>query len=243
MNIKDYYSGMSRLYINQTVLFAVVFSTVILPLLTYRIVFPAVAAGIFILVCTFYFFLRFLYFSYKSNTLPSPNLTKRPGSSLYMIMPSPISAYRWRLYAADGICQFSIIELKGKEKKTKINPTTFRTKIFKVTDHRENRTSYIFKEKKSIKIYMDNIYVDFTTVRLKKRAYSMSIGNDSYLIKRTAYKCTLSKNGQEIMTVSKGVMPLSLQKLFNASTPIVKFNSRLNNIEKHLCLFIALSFQ
>src|SRR5690606_39900149 len=70
MNIREYYAAMSRLYLHQVILCTIFFCILILPSLKITQFIPTVGVGIFIIIMIVYFSIRYLYFIYKSTTLP-----------------------------------------------------------------------------------------------------------------------------------------------------------------------------
>ncbi|MBW8350929.1 hypothetical protein K0H71_15975 [Bacillus sp. IITD106] len=236
MNIKDYYTGMSRLYSHQTILCTVVFIIVILPSIKITQFFPAVGAGIFVLILMFYFFLKYLYFAFKSNALPSPRILNQQSTTLFMIMPSPVSTYNWKLYTGNGLCRYSAMEVKGREKK--MNKRHGR--IFRIMDHEKNLLWNVHIENQGIKVYSNNQSLVFDAKKIDKREFWANNGRDRYQIHKIAYQCVIKKNGRKIMTVSQGIMPLSLQKLFSSSTPMVILDSNIKDYERFVCLALFL---
>ncbi|MBS4194409.1 hypothetical protein [Lederbergia citri] len=236
MNIKDYYTGMSRLYSHQTILCTIVFIIVILPSIKITQFFPAIGAGIFVLFLMIYFFFKYIYFSFKSNALPSPRILNQQSATLFMIMPSPVSTYNWKLYTGNGLCRYSAMEVKGREKK--INKHQGR--IFRIMDHEKNLLWNVHINNQGIKVYSNDQRLVFDAMKIDKKEFWANNGRDRYLIHKMAYRCVIKKNGRKIMTVSQGIMPLSLQKLFSSSTPMVVLDSNIKDYERSVCLAIFL---
>lgn len=236
MNIKDYYTGMSRLYSHQTILSTIVFIIVILPSIKVTQFFPAIGAGIFVLILMMNFFLKYLYFSFKSNSLPSPKILNQQSSTLFMIMPTPVSTYNWKLYTGNGLCRYSAMEVKGKEKKINKQPG----KIFRVMDHEKNVLWTIHIDKQAIKVFSNDQSLVFNAAKIDKKEFWANNGRDRYQINKIAYHCVVKKNGRKIMSVSQGIMPLRLQKLFSSSTPMVILDSNIKEYERTVCLAIFL---
>ncbi|MCJ8006588.1 hypothetical protein ACFFF5_02290 [Lederbergia wuyishanensis] len=236
MNIKDYYTGMSRLYSHQTILCTIVFIIVILPSIKITQFFPAIGAGIFVLILIVYFFLKYLYFTYKSNSLPSPRILNQQSSTLFMIMPTPVSTYNWKLYTGNGLCRYSAMEVKGKEKKL----IKYSGRIFRTMDHEKNLLWTIHIDKQAIKVFSHDQSLVFIASKIDKKEFWANNGKDRYQIQKKVYHCVVKKNGRKILTVSQGIMPLRLQKLFSSSTPMVILDSNIKDYERALCLAIFL---
>lgn len=244
MNIKDYYSHMSRLYIHQTIFSAIVLVIVILPGLKITHLFPARAAGIFVFIYTVYFFFRYLYFSYRSDALPSPYINNKSGLNLLVIIPSVANA-GWNLYLGSGICQLTITELKGRKKRLKKKGLSIDEKanVYKIINHEKNMIWYVSKGRNKVNVFTSESKLTFAAFRPNKREYYLKDEKNMYHIKKTAFKYRVAKNDEEIMSITQGVMAINLQRLFNASTPIVKFDRNIHEYEKHLCLSMALFFK
>ncbi|MBS4203227.1 hypothetical protein [Lederbergia citrea] len=237
MNIRNHYSGMARLYIHQSILYTIFLTIVVLPCLKKTHIFPVIGTGIFILASIVYYFFRYLYFSFKVNALPRPHFAKQQGSVYFLIMPSPVSAYHWKLFSSNGICKFSIVAVTGKEKKSKIKATNSKkARVLRVMDHEKNMTCLAFKEKHSFHLYTEGNELLFSAKKQNKREFYGSNGLDRYQYKKMAYNFVVTKNGRKIMTISQGLMPTRLQKLFYASTPVVTFDSNIKDYERHFCL-------
>ncbi|MBS4217394.1 hypothetical protein KHA96_03590 [Bacillus sp. FJAT-49711] len=236
MNIKDYYTGMSRLYSHQTILCTIVFIMVVLPSIKITQFFPAISAGIFVLVLMIYSFLKYVYFSFKSNSLPSPKMLNQQSTTLFMIMPTPASTYNWKLYSGNGLCSFSIMEVKGKERKLKNHSG----RLYRIMDHKKSLLWHVYIDKQGIKVLSNDESLVFNAAKIDKREYWANNGRDRYQIHKMAYHFVIKKNGRKIMEVSQGIMPLRLQKLFSSSTPMVILDSNIKEYERSLCFVVFL---
>ena len=161
MNIKDYYTGMTRLYINQTVLFTVVFAAIILPSLVKIQFLPANLAGMFVFLCIIYFFLMYLYFSNVSRGLDSLLGLKNYGTGNaepYLLIQSSPSNSLLDLYSFDGIRRISLSKVKGKERRRaaiSLPPKPYPKSILSVRDQGANKISYIHMNPKHSYTFID----------------------------------------------------------------------------------------
>lgn len=233
MNIKEYYSGMSRLYMHQTILCVIIFVVVILPSLKMTKFFPVISAGIFVVILAIYYFLRHLYFTYMSSIIPHPQQLNHQGSVL-MIIPTPLSTYQWKLFTGSGLCRISIMRVKGRKKRKMKRLYPKCINIFQIVDHESNKKWIIYKERKAIHIHCNEYDSQYTAKVTNRHEYHL--GNDFFNIKKTMYTYTVMKNDQKLMSISEGIMPINLQKIFHASTPIVTFYRPIKEHERYFCI-------
>lgn len=236
MNIREYYAAMSRLYLHQVILCTIFFCILILPSLKITQFIPTV--GVFIIIMIVYFSIRYLYFTYKSTTLPIPN--KYEATNKYIMMDASIASYNWRLYTEDGFCRYSILKLSKKEKKLLLKADDKKAMALRIIDHYENKQWNIFNNRDSMTIISDNNHIVFKALKIDKREYIANNGQDHYRMLKSASYCVISKNGNKIMTISTGLMPLRMQKLFYSSTPIIGFANDITDYERHFCLGLFL---
>ncbi|MBO0995152.1 hypothetical protein [Bacillus sp. SD088] len=226
MNIRDYYSGMSRLYIHQSILCVIVFLVVVFPALQITSFFPTNTAGILLFVMLIYYALRHIYFAYKSHKLPNPAIFRNEGEVLLMLAPSPVTAYQGKLFTGSGFCAFSI--KKGRKVKDQ---------LFTVTDHRKNTYWLVQMNALGMQLLEAGKKNPLRMLKSEKREYRTTDGQ-YYRIVKSVYTFSIKKNGKKIMSVSQGLMPISMQRIFSASTPIIKFDRQINEEERIFCLVL-----
>ncbi len=227
MNIRDYYSGMSKLYIHQSILCVIVFLFIIFPALRITSFFPTSSASILLLFMLIYYVLRHIYFVYKSHKLPNPAIFHDKGEVLLMLEPSPVTAYQGKLFSGSGFCAFSIKPGKKRGRET----------LFTVTDHRKNMFWVAQMNDLGLQLLKTGKKNSFRALKSDKREYRTTDG-EYYRIVKSVYTFSIKKNGKKIMTVSRGLMPISMQRIFSASTPIIKFDRQTNEEERIFCLLL-----
>ncbi|MCJ7841155.1 hypothetical protein MUB24_09655 [Lederbergia sp. NSJ-179] len=232
MNIKDYYSGMSRLYIHQSILCVFVLFVIVFPALHITSFASTTAAGILLFFLLIYYVLRHIYFSYKSHQLPNPSIFNGEGETLLMLEPSPVTAYQGKLFSGSGFCHFSI--KKGKRKAVSL---FVKEKLFTITDHRKNTYWSARINHHRIQLMKAGDTSAFKAIKVDRREYGTTNG-EIYRIVKSAYTFAIKKNGKTLMFVSRGLMPFSMQRIFSASTPIIKFDRQAREEERIFCLLI-----
>lgn len=238
MNIKEYYSIKSRLYLHQTILCAIVFSVVMIPAARKTDFFLVFAVGIFVFICIAYFFFRYLYFSVKSSSLPNPNQMNSPESMFYILMPSPVSSSNLHLYSITGFRRLTVTELKGKELKAQrkeINRSGVQ-KVFRIQDYEKQKNWHLYIEKQRRYLYSADFQLICTIDRQNKVEQHASINQADFHLKKNYFNISVLKNGNEVLTMRKGYMPFMLQKYFFSNSPVLKLDGRLKDNEKILCL-------
>ncbi|WP_062104869.1 hypothetical protein [Bacillus niameyensis] len=232
MNIKEYYESMSRLYLHQIILCVFVLICIILPCLHITKILPASTAAIFLAILILYYFLRHLYFVYRCSHLPSPYQTNWQGETLLLMAPSAVSAYSWKLFTSDGFCHFSIKEEKKFNKDESHNKNLSLTCL----DHPTNNYWTVLSEREVVQVLKADDRPIFKAISIDKREYRSDDRKDVYRIFKGGYSYSIHKNGRVLMTISRGLMPISLQRLFSASTPIIKFDRHIKEHERFFCL-------
>ncbi len=247
MNIKDYYTGMTRLYINQTVLFTVVFAAIILPSLVKIHFLPANLAGMFVFLCIIYFFLMYLYFSNVSRGLDSLLGLKNYGTGNaepYLLIQSSPSNTLLDLYSFDGIRRISLSKVKGKERRArhKLTSKPYPKSIFSVRDQGANKISHIHMNPKHSYIFIDEKKFPVIINKIRYGEREIIIGSTRYHLKKTYSDYILSRHGKVVMTIKKGIMPVKMQNYYHPNTPLLEFQGRLLADEKHLCICLVVFF-
>ncbi|CAM3983887.1 hypothetical protein [Lederbergia lenta] len=241
MNIKDYYSRMTRLYMNQTVLFSLVFITIILPSIKQVDFLHVNLAGIVVSLCLFNFFLKYVYFSGKnrevSTLISSKDFTMSKAQS-YILLRSPSSFSYFDIYSADGICRFSISMVKGKEKRSrnKLSETTKAKLMFRLEQQGSANISYIHVNSNDAVIFIQDNKIPLIITQINSREKEILIGSKTYHLKRQYADYILSTDEKVLMRIKKGFMPIKMQALFQPNTPVLSFESRLTEDQKYLCL-------
>ncbi|MBP1916628.1 hypothetical protein [Lederbergia galactosidilytica] len=144
-----------------------------------------------------------------------------------MLEPSPVTAYQGKLFSGSGYCVFSIKKGRKQAKKA----------LFTITDHRKNTYWMAKVNDFGIQLLKIRKEISFEALKSDKREFHTTDGND-YRIVKSAYTFSIKKNGMKIMTVSRGLMPISMQRIFSASTPIIKFDRQTNEEERIFCLLL-----
>ena len=247
MNIKDHYSFMSKLYLQQTILFAVVFIVVILPNINRTDFLPANMAGLAVFLFMIDYFFRCLYFTLKKNavTFALVHNAESINGNTYLIIASHNTQTNLEAYSSDGIRRWSIHSLKGKERQERLHYFSLGQKgnLFKVHGHAIGHTGYMFINQNDMLFFFGNR--DPLKVRMdRKKSNQMKfcIGSDSYELKKPYSDRILYKNGQAVMTIKKGLMPVSMQQFFHPNTPQLKIHEQLSAEERGLCLCLITLF-
>jgi len=233
---------MSRLYFHQTVLFAVVFVVVILPTLRKTDFFLSQLAGLIVFLLTFYFFMRFLYFVYKTNAVSFAlqNGTNIGNNNDFLMISSHDSNSIIEAYSFDGLRRFSIMTVKGRERKVRLKYYSLGSKgrLCKINEHGVGSTSYLYLDQNDIKFFYNNEKIPIIKNDPTSKRLSFIAGPNHYEIKRTYSNRLLLKNGQAVISIKKGLMPITLQQYFHPNTPLLKIHSSLEHQERCICLFL-----
>jgi hypothetical protein len=245
MNIHDHYSFMSKLYLHQTVLFAVVFIVIILPNLGRTDFLLANMAGLAVFLLMIYYFFRFLYFTFKKNAVSyasALNAASLNGNT-YLVVASHSAHTVLEAYSADGIRRWSLLFLKGRERRERMRYFSLDEKghLFKVHEHGSGHTGYLFVNQQDIIFFFGDHSRKVMVERGKKRS-TFKKGTDLYELKKPYADRILLKNGQAVMTIKKDLMPVSWQQFFNPNTPQLKMDEALTPEERGLCLCLITLF-
>ncbi|MBM7716372.1 hypothetical protein JOC94_003392 [Bacillus thermophilus] len=246
MNIKDHYSFMSKLYLQQTVLFAVVFIVVILPNMKRTDFLLTNMAGVAVFLFAVYYFFRCVYFTFKKNAVSFAlvhSATSLHGNT-YLLFPSHNSQTVLEAYSSDGIRRWSILSLKGRERRERLRYFSLGEKgrIFKVHEHGNGHTGYMYINLNDVIFLGADKPLKVTLKREKGKQMSFIIESDCYQLKKPYSDRLLYKNGQAVMTVKKGLMPVTWQQFFHPNTPQLKFAEQLTVEERGLCLCLITLF-
>lgn len=246
MNIKDHYSFMSKLYLHQTILFAVVFIVVILPNIKRTDFLLANMAGLALFLAMVYYFFRFLYFTFKKNAVSFTLVhgVQTINGDTYLLIPSHSSQTILEAYSSDGIRRWSILSLKGKERRERLRCLSLggRGHIFKVHEHGNGHTGYMFVNPNDIVFFLGDKILNVKANNKRSKQMYFMVGADSYELKKPYSDRILYKNGQAVMTIKKGLMPVSWQQFFHPNTPQLKIDEQLTSEEKGLCLCLITLF-
>lgn len=203
-------------------------------------------AGLAVFLFMIYFILRFIYFSCKSSAV-SMILNNGPiagDNETLLLIPSHNSNSLLEAYSSDGIRRFSILIVKGKERRDRLKYYELGKKgrLFKINEHGLGTTAYMHMEQSRIHYITakEKIPVIINTHGSKK--ISFNAGPDHYEIKRPYSNRLLLKNGQVVMSVKKGLMPIIWQQYFSPNTPLLKISTRLSQDERSLGLCLLALF-
>ncbi|MEK3886124.1 hypothetical protein [Bacillus sp. FSL K6-3431] len=241
MNIKDYYARMTRLYLNQTILFTLVFVSIILPSMQKVNFLPINIAGIFVSLCLFTFFLKYLYFTNKNrdvSLLINAKDIVMSKAQFYILLQSPSSLSIFDIYSADGICRFSISRIKGREKRKRDKiGNKFKSKwMYRIDQHGSTNRSYIHVYSQDAVIFIQKSKLPIIITKINATRKELVVGAKTYQLKKSYADYVLSIDEKVVMRIKKGFMPLKMQTMFQPNTPILSFEKRLTEDEKYLCL-------
>lgn len=226
MNMKEYYASMSRVYLHQIILCVTVLLLILLSSLYLGKLVPMMIGLIIVSIFIIYYFFRYLYFLYKSSSLPKPTYLDLQSESLLLIPPSPVTAYQWNIFSSHGFRFLSIKIGKQIVGKRKIKTLT-------IYNHKENSSWTVENHGQFIDIHSSDLNRKF--FKREKKEYCAN-ENERYLINDYGSTFSITKNGTSIMTVTKGIMPIRIQQIFPLNTPIIQFQSTLPEEERYFCL-------
>lgn len=241
MNIKDYYSSMARLYMNQTVLFSLVFITIILPSFKQVDFLHVHLSALVVSICLFNFFLKYVYFSGKNREvatlISSKDLTMSKAQS-YILLQSPSSFSYYDIYSADGIRRFSISIVKGrmKRRRNKLSKTAKAKLMFRIEQQGSANISFIHANSNDAVIFMQENKMPLSITQINAREKEILIGTKVYRLKRQYADYIVSTDEKVMMRIKKGIMPIKMQVLFQPNTPVLSFERHLTEDQKYLCL-------
>ncbi|MFD1706664.1 hypothetical protein ACFSCZ_07830 [Siminovitchia sediminis] len=245
MNIKEHYSLMARLYFHQSVLFAVVFIVVILPNIQKSNFFLANMAGLAVFLCLVYFILRFIYFSYKSSvaSMLLSNGANGNGMETFLLVTPHHNDSLMEAYSSDGIRRLSLLTVKGKERQERFTYYRLpnRGRLYKINEHGLGTTAYMHIDQRSIHFITGDKVVPVVLSRAK-RAVHLTVGADRFEIKSPYSDRLILKNGQMVLSVKKGRMPIKWQQSFSPNTPLLRIDNSLSKETRSLCLFLFILF-
>ncbi|HEY4553805.1 MAG TPA: hypothetical protein VIG80_11460 [Bacillaceae bacterium] len=235
MNIKEYYSNMSRLYLHQAVLFSIVFIAFVFPCMLKVPIFPVEFAAMSILICIVYYSLRYVYFTWKGQI--APVLYKKNGKVIrkyhpYVLIRSPHSRSLFHIYSADGICQYTILKLRGKKSQGE---------EFEMRTHLSSTTTMVQVNKNEVCITDNNQPVFLSVQKVSKAEKRCMVGTISYSYKRYNEE-KLERDGKSVLSVKRGMMPVRLQQYFPPNSPLLEFDYDLDEKEKGLCICLYFIF-
>ncbi|MBS4209857.1 hypothetical protein [Bacillus sp. FJAT-50079] len=240
MNIKNYYSRMTRLYIHQLILFSLVFIMIILPSMKMMYFIPANVAGFFVFLCLVYFFIKYIYFAHKwqevTMTLSYMNVPDDKQVT-YILLDSTSSHTLFDVYSFDGICHFSIVKVKGKDKRLREKGSRAgRPRVIYRLDKMGISTGvYIHIYADHGMIYLREKELPFIMTMKKQRQKELILGTSTFLIKKKYADFIFTKDERPMMTIKKGMMPVRMQLIFQPNTPVVRFAKHLSEDEKYIC--------
>lgn len=245
MNIKEHYSFMARLYFHQSILFTVVFTIIILPNVRKADYFLSNMAGLVVFLCMVYFILRFVYFSYKSSAV-SIILSNGPvtdNKETLLLIASHNSNTLLEAYSSDGIRQLSLLFVKGKERQDRLKYFGLGSKgrLYKINEHGHGTTAFLHVGQGGINFITSKRRIPVIMNIKGSKKLSFIVGPDHYEVKKPYSDRLLLKNGQVVMSIKKGLMPIKWQQHFSPNTPLLKMHTRLSQEERSLglCLLIA----
>lgn len=246
MNIKDHYSFMSKLYLQQTVLFAVVFIVVILPNIKRTDFFLANMAGVAVFLFMVSYFFRCVYFTFKKNAVSFALVhgAKSLNGNTYLLIPSHNSQTIVEAYSSEGIRRWSILSLKGKERRERLRQLSLGGKghIFKVHEHGNSHPWYMYVNQNDVVFFLGDKTLNVKASKQQSKRTNFMIGPDCYELKKLYSDRILYKNGKAVMIIKKGLMPVSWQQFFHPNTPQLKINEQLTLEERALCLCLITLF-
>ncbi|KQL53790.1 hypothetical protein AN964_09945 [Heyndrickxia shackletonii] len=242
MNIKEYYTVMSRIYLNQIIL--VGFFLIGCLFLFNAVGFPFILKIIFIIVMIIliYFFVKYLYFNFREGSLKyitSDKQIRNENSKELMMMFLPAPSLFIKFFNSNGICEYELRD-EGMEPWKWFLPIRIR---------RRESLSYQLKKRDgtvlvNMNVSQHNGQVEITTpsnqlfiIKLQERKRKMmtfEAGNDMLFIHLTTHKIEVTKNNKNIATIQNGWMPIKWQKYFSSNTPILTFKNEVSEAEQFI---------
>ncbi|MBS4173173.1 hypothetical protein [Bacillus sp. FJAT-49736] len=243
MNIKEFYTVMSRIYLNQVILagFFLLACLFIFHAAGFSLILRILFFSIAILVA--YFLFRYLYFMNRSNTIISLSsermrMAVRPNDLILMFLPAP--SLMIQFFNSNGVCACEL----GDENLARWKwflPFYFRkhkasTYQLKKRDGRIVATIKLRDHSRKLEIISSEQKV--TTVFLQKKKSRvlqlMDDNNNSIKVTFASHKIEFFKRDKQIAVIQKGWMPISLQRYFSPNTPILTFQENLNETDQHI---------
>jgi len=242
MNIKEYYSVMARIYLNQVIL---VGFFLIVSLFIFRSVgFPYVFKFIFtvVMMLIVYFFVRYLYFNFRGDNLRdnSADIKKKLTNSneqMMLFLPAPNLSIKF--FKSNGICAYELEEekinlrkwyslLKKRERETRSFQLKKRDGLImakmKVLHHLGNVELSTFTNQKSV--------IQLKTRKRKELIFDAD-GN-RIQIHISAHKIEMKKNNKAIASIENGWMPIKWQRYFSPNTPILSIKNNVNETDQYI---------
>lgn len=242
MNIKEYYTVMSKIYLNQVILACLfligcffIFSAVGF-MLIFKLIFIAV------MTLLSYFFIKYLYFINREGSLTSISADKKlqvANSNELMMMFLPAPSLYIKFFTGNGICKYELRDEKMEAWKW-LFPLRIRkpgsqsyqltkrdgmvlAKI-KVADHRGNIEINTHKQQHYI----------LQLIERKRKLLKFTSGDNIILLHITSHKIEVTKDARVIATIHNGWMPIKWQRYFSPNTPILTFKNELNEDELYV---------
>jgi hypothetical protein len=250
MNIKEYYTFMSRIYLNQVIL-AGVFLTICLLFLHTIGTFVLFKVIICLLISVLlYFFSRYLFFSKKEEVISSQTFETRKmvsNTNQLMMLFFPAPSLRIKFFNSNGICEWELCDEKVKIRKWFL-PSVFQkgsTQSYELKKRDGLRLAILKlnKRKQQFEIITNEQKHLLLLIKGKKRnVLNFDIMNQHYVIVKSIHTIDIKKNGVKIATINKGWMPINWQKSFSPNTPILTFQECVSNDDRYIiyCLLILL---
>ncbi|RDI43123.1 hypothetical protein [Falsibacillus pallidus] len=254
MNIKDYFRKQTALYLYQVVLYSLMAAFVFL--IDYHFHIPGTIFLILIVILNAVLFgsvIKYIYYASRlSSTKPFPmdetaaaRIQEDVGDRReYLLIKDPSPGFSLKFFSYMGLCEFEIKDnfpgwwnwltpASFKEWKTnsfivkkrdgqavgeiKLNPNTY-------------RLSVVFGENSFSLKYLRN----------NRKAAVFECGNDVVEIQKQGNGQSFVINNRKVAELSKGYMPLSIQKLFPVNTPILSFNEKTSEKEQWLVVSLLI---
>ncbi|PKR85810.1 hypothetical protein [Heyndrickxia camelliae] len=235
MNIKEYYSVMSRIYLNQVILVGLfligclfLFGSVGFPFL-----FKWITTGVIMLLV--YFFVRYAYFSFRGDHLRDISKDRKlkiinSNEQMMLFLPAPSLSIKF--FKSNGICEYEIKEEKINLRKwyspIKIGRNESKFYQFKKRDGLVMAKMKVLHRQGNIEITtLTNLKSIIQLKERKRNKLTFDADGDRILIHVSAHKMVVTKNNKTIAIIENGWMPIKWQRYFSPNTPILSFKEEV----------------
>lgn len=242
MNIREYYSYMTKIYLYQLIIISLFTSFCLCILIRLGIIIQL--KYIFTLICIIlvYYFIKYHYYLCKGSSASlSLDAHKKVihNSNFFLLKCIPAPVIHLKVFKTNGLCEWDISEIRQQSLNLNKKPI----QVFELKKRDGNRFA-IFNFSRFHNTSMEIIFSDLKLIlnfkKTEKNKEIFILNSDEYAIIKKTSAVEIIKDGKILTKVSIGLMPINWQKKFSPNTPVIELNEKIEEKDFYICFCLLI---
>ncbi|MBU5210064.1 MULTISPECIES: hypothetical protein [Heyndrickxia] len=241
MNIKEYYSYKTKLYLQQIIIIGIYMTICLFILLNTSFSLIAKWAVCLLFIVILYYLIKYYYYVFREikSSIPFDSQEKElPSYDRFLFVLSATPFLQLKFFKSNGLCAWKIAPYNTNGKKWSNLNHTFKS-MYMIQNHSGSNCVYIEiskNKKKATKMILPSKTIEMYPKKENWRTLCFSVENNQFTINKSLATIKICKDDQVISKITKGVMPLNWQKHFSPNTPIIEFTETMNERDFFICI-------